>query len=342
MTTVYFAGGEDINFTMFAGMVANASGGRFRPAFARCSIGDGSGSAAALAQNCQPFTATTFWAQARFCNSFAAGQVANTALMTFADSSAVIRLRLVITSALVAGAVTFKVTKISAALVETTLFTGSIIFDAVGTGQEATALTFNINYAVAGSIQLYYKGVSIGSFSGDITTDSVTSLSFIQLRGTGGGNNCFWSECIVGDFDPRSCSLQTFAPVANGNTHNFDTGTPAAANVNETLVSDATIDGSTTAGQIDEYTTAAVATGTFAVIAYGVSARALQAAGGPSKMDLAVRTAATDFFSSDITLLTTFTGYQNWFVNNPNTGVPWLTSQIGNTAGFNIGIKSVT
>lgn len=341
MTTVYFAGGEDIDFTMFSGMIANANGGRFRPAFARCSIGDGSGNAASLAQNCQPFAASVFWAQARFCNSFAPGQVNNFALMTFADSGGVVRLRLVVTS-FATGVAQIKVTKISAALVETTLFTGSIIWDNVATGQEATAITFNINYAVAGSIQLYYKGVSIGSFAGDITTDAVTSLAFIQLRGTGGGNNCFWSECIVGDFDPRSCSLQTFAPVANGNTHNFDTGTPAAANVNETLVSDATIDGSTVAGQIDEYTTAAVATGTFAVIAYGVSARALQAAGGPTKMDLAVRTAATDFFSADITLLTTFTGYQNWWTNNPNTVAPWLTSQIGNTAGFNIGIKSVT
>lgn len=342
MTTVYFAGGEDIDFTMFSGMLANASGGRFRPAFARCSIGDGSGSVASLAQNCQAFTASNFWAQARFCNSFQAGQVANTALMTFADSSAVVRLRLVITSATVAGAATFKVTKISAALVETTLFTGTLTWVIPATGNEATTVTFNINYAVAGSITMYYNGTNVGTFSGDVTTDSVTSLSFIQLRGTGGGNNCFWSECIVGDFDPRSCSLQTFPPVANGNTHNFDTGTPAAANVNETLVSDATIDGSTTAGQIDEYTTAAVASGTFAVIAYGVSARALQAAGGPSKMDLAVRTAATDFFSSDITLSTVFNGYQNWFVNNPNTGVPWLQSQIGSTAGFNIGIKSVT
>lgn len=342
MTTVYFAGGEDIDFSMSGGMIANTSGGRFRPAFARCSFGDSTGSAGSVAQNFQPFAASVFWGQARFCNSFASGMVSGTPLMTFADSGGTVRLRLVLTSGLVAGATTIKVTKISAALVETTLFTGSILWDAVATGQEATAITFNINYAVAGSIQLYYKGVSIGSFSGDITTDGVTSLAFIQLRGSGGGNNCFWSEVIVGDFDPRSCSLQTFAPVANGNTHNFDTGTPAAANVNETLVSDATIDGSSVAGQIDEYTTAAVATGTFAVIAYGVSARALQAAGGPSKMDLAVRTAATDFFSADITLLTTFAGYQNWWPNNPNTGVPWLSSQIGNAAGFNIGIKSVT
>jgi hypothetical protein len=201
----------------------------------------------------------------------------------------------------------------------------------------------HMNYAsVGGFVELYINGNLVFSFSGDPTTEGVTALANFLLQQSAATGPSAWSEVILADIDTRGLSLQTFPPVANGNTHNFDTGTPAAANVNETTINDATLDGSTTAGQIDEYTNGAVAAGTFDVIAFGISARAQKGATGPSKMDFVVRTAATDFFSSDVALSTFWQNYQNWWLTNPNTGVAWLTSQIGSTAGFNIGLKSVT
>jgi hypothetical protein len=234
--------------------------------------------------------------------------------------------------------------KVTAAAVATTLFTVSFVSDTVGTGVEATQLAWHVNYTGAGGgfVELYYKGILLGSFSGDPTTDGITSLSFLRMLSNGGGNNTKWSEVMVTDFDIRACSLQTFAPVANGNTHNFDTGTPAAANVNEVTLNVATLDGSTTAGQIDEYTTAAVVAGTFDVAAYGVSALMSKGTSGPSKADLAVRTGGADFFSADFALGLFYLDYQNWWMTNPGTGVAWTTAQIGSTAGFNIGVKSVT
>lgn len=340
MTVVYFAGTEDIDFTFYAGMANVTSASRFRPSWVRSGVGDANGGAVSAAENAVPFTATTFWAQARFCNSFAAGAVSGSYIMELRSSDHLPRLRFKLTNA-GGPSNTFAVVKTDSVGTETSLFTGTVIWDTPATGNEAQALTWQVNYAVAGSVQVWYKGISLGSFSGDVTTNSLTSLSYLALKGTGGGNNCFWSEAMVVDFDCRTAGLQTFAPVANGNTHNFDTGTPAAANVNELTLNLNTLDGSTTANQIDEYTTAAVISGTFDVMAYGVSFLATKGATGPSKMDAVVRTGGTDFLSSDFVLTTYYANYQNWWTTNP-AGGNWATSQIGSTAGFNIGVKSIT
>lgn len=340
MTTVYFAGSEDIDFTFYAGMAVATSTARFRPSWVRSAFGDGAGNAFAALENIVPFTASVFWAQARFCNSFAPGAVSGSYIMEFRSSDHLPRLRFKLTNG-GGPSNTFAVVKTDAAGTETSLFTGSLIWDTPATGNEAQALSWQINYAVAGKVEVFYKGLSLGSFTGDITTNSLTSLAYVCVKGTGGGNNCFWSEIMVTDFDLRAVGLQAFAPVANGNTHNFDTGTPAAANVNEQILNIATLDGSTTAGQIDEYTTGAVIAGTFDVAAYGVSAYMSKGASGPSKADLAVRTGGADFFSADQVLTAYYTDYQNWWTTNPNTSAPWATNQIGSTAGFNIGVKSV-
>jgi hypothetical protein len=340
MTTVYFAGSDDMDFNFYAAMGIVTSTARFRPAWVRSGVGDIQGSSASAAENATAFTATTFWAQARFCNSFAAGMVANSYIMELRSSDHLPRLRFKVTNG--GGPTnTFSVVKTDASGTETVLFSGSVTWDVPNTGTEATQLTWQVNYAVAGSVQVWYKGVSLGSFSGDVTTNSLTSLSYVAVKGSGGGNNCFWSEIMVVDFDCRTAGLQVFPPVANGNTHTFDTGTPAAANVNEVTLNFNTLDGSTTANQIDEYTTAAVITGTFDVMAYGVSFIASKGTSGPTKMDAVVRTGGTDFLSSDFSLTTFYQNYQNWWTTNPGGG-NWLTTQIGSTAGFNIGVKSIT
>ena len=131
----------------------------------------------------------------------------------------------------------------------------------------------------------------------------------------------------------RRCTLR--APTAHGNTHNFDTGSPAASNVNETSLNDATLDGSASAGQIDQYTIPSIAAGTFTITAVGVSARCQKGASGPTKMDLGVRSGGSDYWSSDQALTTTWAGYQNWWVTDPNTAATWAALP------SNIGLKSV-
>jgi hypothetical protein len=139
----------------------------------------------------------------------------------------------------------------------------------------------------------------------------------------------------VSDSDTRSLGLQTFQPVANGNTHSFDTGSPAASNVNEVTLDDTTYDGSSTAGQIDQYTIPSLASG-YGVVAFGVSARAAKGASGPTKIDLGVRVGGSDYWSSDQSLGVSLLNYQIWWSTNPNTTVPWVG------VPDNIGLQSVT
>jgi hypothetical protein len=84
-----------------------------------------------------------------------------------------------------------------------------------------------INYAVSGQFTVYYNNVVIATYSGDVTTDSQTSLSFVDFGVAGstntGGNNVqtAWSEIIVATQDTRNMSLVTQVASAPGNTDTF-------------------------------------------------------------------------------------------------------------------------
>lgn len=339
--TVYWAGTQDVDFTFYGSTVIDTNAGRHRPSFVTSGPNLGGSIATDFVESNPAFAQSTFWMGCRFCDSFGAGNVTNAIPWAFLDVNRITRIRFRATSA--GNPNNWVVEKVTAAGAATTLITiTGLIWDVPATGNEATKMDVFINYAVAGSISVYYKGLLLGSFTGDVTTDSITSLSYVRYGTFGSGNSNFVSECMVINVDTRACSLAAFLPVANGNTHTFDTGTPAAANVNETPLNDSTLDGSTTANQIDQYTTAAVPTGTFSVLAYGVIARALKGTSGPTKLDLNVRTGGADFFSTDQVLSTFWQTYPNWWSQNPNTSADWTTAQIGNTAGFNIGVKSIT
>jgi hypothetical protein len=81
--------------------------------------------------------------------------------------------------------------------------------------------------------------------------------------------------------------------------------------------------------------------GTFGVVAIVINARAQAgAAGGPSHIDLGVRTAGVDHWSSDLALPASLGVVSNVFTTDPGTGVAFNPSDIS-AAGFNIGVKSI-
>lgn len=341
--TVYFFGGEDSEWDLFGTMTPGSGNGRYRTSFARGSIREPGTSTASFAQNKTAFNISNAWFGARTGVNSTTGGSTNAVIWSLKSSDGVVRLRMRTTGT--ATPQTFVIEKLDSGGSATTLITSSLTWTPTsgsGNDQAATKLDVHVNYAVAGSIDIYYNTLLIGTFSGDVTTNSVTALAFWALGIFGNTLAMDWSEMVVTDTDTRTMSLQTFATVANGNTHNFDTGTPAAANVNEFTLNYATLDGSTTAGQIDQYTQPAVVTGTFSVLAFGVSALMQKGATGPSKADLNVRTGGADFFTTDFALTTIAALYQFAWVTNPNTSADWFTTQIGSTAGFNIGVKSVT
>lgn len=338
MTTIYFAGGEDVDFYFVGVCTINTSTNTFRSAYARCSLNTTSADSAYWVNQTAFATApTSFWFTARqWVNTADVGGVLNTRMLRFVDSSLLTRLQIRCSNA--TAPPTFVVEKVNTAGTVTTL-TNTLTAWQITTLNNATIqIIINFVNAVSGSVDVYVNSggtlTHVYNFTGDTTTET-TAISGVLL-GNGFNTTAGWSEIIVSDTDSREWSLQTLAPVANGNTHNFDTGSPAAANVNEVTLNDATLDGSTTAGQIDQYTIPAEATGTFSIVAVGMSSRMQKGATGPSKMDLGFHISSSDYWSSDMALTTTWASYQNWWSTSPATSANWSAYPT------NVGLKSVT
>ncbi len=326
--TILFAGGEDSDFLSIGGGGISTSVNNRRSSYSRCALGGINTFGAWISG--YSFSASSFWTTLRVNNMTTSG---NAYLFTAYDTNFVRRLQFRCSGNIFFPA-TMNVEKVNAAGSATSLGTytqpqGTAI------GGQTDKIDIFVNYAVSGQILIYMNGLPLFSYSGDVTTDSVTSLCHV---GTGvcGSTTAWFSEMIVADVDTRNFSLQTLAPVANGNTHNWDTGSPAAANVNEITLDDTTLDGSTTAGQIDQYTIPAPVSGSLSIMAVGISARMTKGTTGPSKMDLGVRSSGADYWSSDLTLITAWGNYQNWWSTDPATSAAWTGLPT------NIGLKSVT
>ncbi len=327
MATIYFAGGEDEAFYQVGGGLSSGNTFYFRSTYARGMLFS-QASSACYWQNWQAFNVSTFWTSARLgATSWAASGFR---VVGWTDSAFVERLQIV-----GVGTNTWKAQKIDGSGTVTQLGSNFTCVCSNLSGAPDKLDIFMV-YAAAGTFTVYLNGVQVFTYSGDITTNSATALANIRLGSVTNGANVGWSEIILADTDTRSWSLQTLAPVANGNTHNFDIGSPAASNVNEFVLNDATIDGATTAGLIDQYTIPAIAGGTYTITAIVVSARLQKGATGPTKMDLGVRSGGVDYWSSDISLTTAWVGYQNVWNTDPNTTATWASLPI------NIGLKSVT
>lgn len=332
MTTpivVYLAGGEDTDFYQVGGQSITSNTSQFRTAFARCGLGT-SFAGTGYWQNWVPFSASTFWFGARvWSNSTGSNGGLADPIVQFLDASNIVRISLEISSS------GFSLYKIDASSTKTLLTSGTLIWSG---SSFIDKFDMRVIDAVSGSLTVYLNGIQIMTYSGDTTTNGVSTLANIRLASASGFGGAFtWSEVIISDTDTRSMDLYTLVPAANGNTHNFDTGTPAAANINEIVLNDSTLDGSSVAGQIDEYTVqTTLPAGTYTILAIGVSGRMQKGLSGPSKADFLVRSGGTDYASADQVLTTTWAGYQNWWTTDPNTSGLWASLPL------NIGVKSVT
>jgi hypothetical protein len=336
VTTFYFAGGEDLDFQTVGNVTVNTTttAAFLRSSYSRCSMQVGScGGSTIFPHNFQVANGlgslSTFWATGRVGHGGSTTSFTTNAIaFRFVDASNITRIQII-----AASSNTYQAQKITAAGATTNL--GSA-FSYTGQTTATDKFDFYINYAVSGSLIIYINGIQVLNYSGDVTTDGNTTLSNFKIGNANLSIVAYWSEVIVSDTDTRAMSLVTLVPAANGNTHNFDTGSPAASNINETTINDSTLDGSSVAGQIDEYTINGLPSGTFSILAVGMSVRAQRGTvAGPTKMDMVLRQSGTDYFSSDISLTTGFTGYQNFWLTDPSTSSAWASLPI------NIGIKSV-
>lgn len=348
MVQIYFRGGEDIDFAVIGpNHGLQGTGGRFRAGFARYAMELAINAVANadfwLAPN--KFSVSSFWFTARINVSGGTNPGLNgNYLWYLTDSGGVIRIRIRLVSQNNAfSSVIWAVDKVNSVGTATQLGSNFTLSN-IGTSV-LCKLDIQCVYSTTGTFNIY-MAASDGSastlaftYTGDVTTDSQTLVTGFALGqpGSGGGNYCDWSEVIVSDTDTRTMGLVTLAPVANGNTHTFDTGSPAAANVNETTLNLTTFDGSSVAGQIDQYTIGTLPTGTWQILDFAVSAQLIVGATGPLHMDLGVRSGSTpaDYWSSDIAVATNWTTYVYDWPNDPSTSALWTALPV------NIGLRSV-
>lgn len=227
-----------------------------------------------------------------------------------------------------------KIRKRDAAGTYTTLATSTNSFAA----SLLQKIDVQIIYGVAGTINVYVDNLLYVTYSGDVTTNSATTLSGFVLGNinTGGSH---WSESFISSSDTRSMSLVTLPCAANGNAFNW-TGT--FASVDEVISDDTDMSVSTTAGQVMETTVSTAGlTGNPAVHAVCVSGRGMKGGTGPQSVAMAVRTAGNDFYSSNISLPFSFDRIASVFEVNPSSAGAWSSTDLANS-GFNIGAKSVT
>lgn len=355
---ILFAGGEDIDFTFIGGNFQatvgaqyglDSTAGHFRAGYARYGIGCSFlPTGTAIYARTQSFASGNFWTSARNWSTFTGNGVATQNVIRWLDSSGIQRLRIQLTSS--NYPTTINLQKINAAGTITTLLTSTATY---GTNAPSVPdkIDVFINYAVSGTFVVYYNGGLIASYSGDVTTDSQTSLSFVDFGSVGTNasgtnvNQTTWSEIIVATSDTRNFSLVTQAPSAFGNTHTWTSGT--SSNISATLSStgQSAPNFSTTAGQIQEFQVSqAIPSGSFSVISVVQSAQLTIGSAGPGNVNLMIRANGVDFDSNvSITPITAWSSFRrNWDVN-PSTNVAWQSTDfVINSNTFNMGLKSVT
>jgi hypothetical protein len=372
-SSILFAGGEDLSFsyinTTFTGARASMTNSQFaydttansfRTGYARYAMvhmwsNNGVDSTHYIQAS---FPATTqFWASFRL-NTYTpnnGGGAGNAQPLRFVDAAGVVRLKIIFSGTYGSPNDTFTVWKGNASGSFTQIgSTSTGRFASTAAGGSYLAVTdkidVSINYNTSGYITFYLNGTQTFTYSGDVTTDSTTTLSGLQLGGcvTGGNNGATpysaWSEVIVATRDTRNMSVATQVATANGNADTFAGGTAANLAALTFLTSDPAPNYATAAGQIQEYTvTPALPSGSFSVVSVVQHARATVGASGPTKFDFVVRTGGADFTSSPDTAPTlvwaTYT--YNWDTN-PNTGNAWqVTDLAASSSSFNLGLKSV-
>lgn len=197
-----------------------------------------------------------------------------------------------------------------------------------------------VNYSSGGSFQLFFDGVLMASYNGNITTDGVTLLQNIAYGGWDIDEKNYWSELCIDTVSTLGLGgVVTLVPTANGNTDNWDVG--GVTNVNEAILNEVTYNASGTANQVQEYTVSTPPSGIYTLRSVVVSALALCGTSGPQHIEMMVRTGGTDYNSSSIALTNAYANVQGIWATNPNTSTTWQSADIQNT-GFETGMESIT
>ena len=187
--------------------------------------------------------------------------------------------------------------------------------------------------SATGICRLYVSGTKrIEALSADLS--AVTGIQTLRSYSMGsGGHNI--SQIIVADEPTIGMKLATRYPNGAGAVNDW---TNSYADVDETIYSDVDFVSSSSANQVAMYAQTGPIPSSYTVRAVAVSARAKCGASGPQNLQLGVRVASTNYFSTTKALDVGYGGPFNIWQNNPATSSAWLDSEIST---LQIGMKSI-
>jgi hypothetical protein len=351
---ILFVAGEDSDLATTGTTAVDTTSTHRRTAYCRCALQATNGGGTWDTGNAM--SVASAWIHARVWMTDVPGlalfgsSLVNDASIRITDAAGIVRLILYMPS-LTTGVVpntiasNWQFAKVNAAGTVTPLGSPlSAIFSGSPTSPDAIDIQIT-NYATGGSgtVNIWINGVlAFNVSSATLATDANTTINGVRFCGIGlSGSNSVafsYSEVILSDSDTRSVSLATLTPAANGNTDNWDIG--GVSNINEIVLNDTTLNASGTPGQIQQYTTGVLPSGTFGVLAVVLSGRMMAGfSGGPTKVDFGVRTASVDHWSADVTLSNSLATVQHVFAVDPGTSLPFDPAVLG--VGFNVGLRSI-
>jgi hypothetical protein len=195
----------------------------------------------------------------------------------------------------------------------------------VFTGNHINAIDLYVNYFSSGTVTLYVDGVVAATYSGDVTTNSATTLNIVA------------AQPLIGS------ALWTLEPRAAGVTQTFTPNT--LANINELIIADGTFINSVVNNNLSGWTTPTVyptdvlPAQVWAVCGVVQTTRARFVTSAQS-FAYHVWTNGTDTGGGDVALTASFANYgpQIWS-KNPVTLLPWETTEVA-VAGFNLGVMN--
>lgn len=327
-TTIYFAGSEDTDFGS-NGSCSGASGNNVtRPDWAFGAISASGSTPACSSPVYTPIS--NFWVHGQ---AFPTGSTSTSGdeIIALYDAGGV--KRLVVRGTGTAGQL--KISTRNAAGTYVDLVTASSNF----TASTVQAIDLQVNYAVSGSVTLYIAGVQVATFSGNITTDSATTLAQVGYGQANSANHWDWSECIVSDSDTRGMGLLTLNPTASGSTQSWTPNT--VGDVSKAFINDSTSISTSTNNALSEWTIpTGLPTGNYQLLAVAQSARVEIGATGPTTFTWLMNVNGVNKTTgSNSPLVGSFSNFngQIWSTN-PNTGSAWNFSDL---SGLQLGIESM-
>ena len=328
--TALFRGGE------LEAFIANSSGvsestadGKFNSTFARCAILLSTGSSSGpdhITADTMSWSAQTGDFYFHFEEADGSGGVlSHTVIEWFSGSTANFRIRQTYPSGSSAGR-SWTLQYLNASAVWTDV--GSAL--PIGSGRADYDLFVNITTGVA---KLYVRGSVSAATATGLSLGHMSGITKARLHSDTGGR--YFSQ-IVADTTPTiGYRLASVHPNGAGSDSAW-TGT--YLNIDETSLDDADFVNSATANQVSTYTLSSVTLTGYSVQDVTVSFRSKCGGSGPQNIEAVLRSAGTNYFSSNLAQDVGYAPYQNTWSTDPATSADWVLASI---SSLQAGVKSI-